>query len=129
MVALGLQWVPLRRHGTGVVAPRGEQAASEPQSLLSAWLVGAPGDGMTTRRREAQARMVGLSVGEGDEGVRPRAAAQLLLAAAGDMAAVDGVEAALLLAAAAVQGEGVEEGAAMTRLRRAGAACSAALRA
>eukprot|EP00965_Chrysotila_dentata_P073982 2442839-Pleurochrysis_carterae.AAC.1 len=44
------------------------------------------------------------------------------------MSAVDGVEAALL-AAAALQGEGVEEGAATARLRRAGAACSAALRA
>eukprot|EP00965_Chrysotila_dentata_P158075 5222211-Pleurochrysis_carterae.AAC.1 len=71
--------------------------------------------------------MVGFSAREGEDGVRPRAAAQLLAAAAGDMAAVDGVEAGLL-AAATAQTEGVEEAAATTRLRRAGVACAAALR-
>eukprot|EP00965_Chrysotila_dentata_P032494 1082775-Pleurochrysis_carterae.AAC.1 len=100
MVALSLQWVPLRRQGAGTAESRGDPAARAPQLLLPAWLVGTPGDERVTRRRSSQARMIGLSAREGESEVRPRTAAQLLAAAAGDMSAVDGVEAALLAAAA-----------------------------
>eukprot|EP00965_Chrysotila_dentata_P016717 554576-Pleurochrysis_carterae.AAC.1 len=120
MVALNLQWIPLRRPDAGATRTRVETAPSGPQLLRLEWLVGTRGDERASRRRASQARMVGFSAREGEDGVRPRAAAQLLAAAAGDMAAVDGVEAGLL-AAATAQTEGVEEAAATARLRRAGA--------
>eukprot|EP00965_Chrysotila_dentata_P229930 6197485-Pleurochrysis_carterae.AAC.7 len=125
MVALGLQWMPLQRQGAGAVEARGEQTQRTPQLLQYEWLAGAHKDERVARRHASQARMVGLSARVGEAGVlRPRTAAQLLAAAAGDMAVVDGVE-AVLLAAAAVRDAGAEKWAAMARMRHAGAACTA----
>eukprot|EP00965_Chrysotila_dentata_P026165 867384-Pleurochrysis_carterae.AAC.1 len=80
------------------------------------------------QRRSSQMRMIGLSVEGGGVGAKPRVAAQLLAAAAGDMGAVDGVEAALL-AARDADGEEAADGSAQRRLAEVGEACLAALRA
>eukprot|EP00965_Chrysotila_dentata_P003023 97934-Pleurochrysis_carterae.AAC.1 len=84
MVALGLQWMPLRRQGTGSGEARaGEQSQRAPQLLKPEWLVGAEGDAKATRRRVSCACMVGFSARGGEAGVRTCTAAQFLAEVSG----------------------------------------------
>eukprot|EP00965_Chrysotila_dentata_P154139 5094262-Pleurochrysis_carterae.AAC.1 len=60
MVALGLQWVPMRRRSAAEAGGAGHPQRA--QALLAAsWLGGAAGNARVAQRRSSQMRMIGLS--------------------------------------------------------------------
>eukprot|EP00965_Chrysotila_dentata_P059985 1989658-Pleurochrysis_carterae.AAC.1 len=95
---------------------------------MSGWLAGATGELRIAKRHASLLRMVGVCDAPGAAEVAPRAVAQFIAAAAGDMAAVDAVEAALGATLAADEAGPEGSAGAHAPLADAGMACASVLR-
>eukprot|EP00965_Chrysotila_dentata_P154980 5120707-Pleurochrysis_carterae.AAC.1 len=112
MMAIGLQWEPLRRRAPAAHSSAPPQA--EPPAVTCEWLAGAQDEPRIRKRRVSQLRLMGMTSADGVAGTVPRTVAQFMAAAAGDMTVVDAVEAALV-AALAADGAGAAGGATRTQ--------------
>eukprot|EP00965_Chrysotila_dentata_P174644 5765726-Pleurochrysis_carterae.AAC.1 len=106
MGALGLRWEPLRgREATTTGADEAGTASRQSRLQTASWLAGALGEPRLAKFRAAQLRTMGVCGGAGTRGVEPHEVAQFVAEAAGDTVDADAVQAALVAAMAADDGE------------------------